>query len=431
MLATRSGRERKNPSRELELARELRRKEKQLAEAVALVELSRKARGLLLGGRGRLHSPEVRSQVYDLVAETVSRGARQSSACRLLGLSARTLQRWRKPGGVRDGRPEARRTPANRLEEYERGRLLEVLHSPAFQGLSPRQLVPRLADQDVYLASESTLYRLLRAQRVPGRARGIHRARPLHEQLASAPNQIWSWDITYLKGPERGRFLYLYLVMDVFSRRIMGWRLHTEESAERASALIRELCQDNAVDPKGLVLHADNGRPMRSATMLSTLRRLGIVPSFSRPGVSNDNTFVESLFHTLKGRPDYPSAGGFPSLPLARAWVTRFVDWYNSQHLHSRLGYVTPDDRYLGRDAGVLERRARLYERARAQRPERWSRPPRSWAPAQPTRAIVRTYVGLQRMPHCLPSKGPRHQATTGLTRLGVKKRSPPVPQAQ
>jgi putative transposase len=374
-----------------EFEREHERQRRALSEARALLMLSTKARGLTLGGRGRLHAPDVRSQVRGLVEQAVAEGARQSSACRLLGLSSRTLQRWRQAAQARDGRSQTRRPPANRLDEQERRHALELLRSPAFQGLSPRQIVPRLADQDRYLASESTLYRLLRADGgSPSLRGGAPPSRPMHEQSALAPNQIWSWDITYLRGPERGSFLYLYLVMDVFSRRIMGWRIHPEESARRAALLIRQTCRSNGVNPSGLILHADNGGPMKGATMVNTLRRLGIIPAYSRPRVSNDNTFVESLFGTLKGRPSYPREP-FPSTVAARTWVTRFVDWYNREHLHSRLGYVTPEDRYFGRDTRIFQRRARLYERARAQHPGRWSLRIRTWAPpADPPRTRVR-----------------------------------------
>jgi transposase InsO family protein len=369
------------------LERELHCKEKALREAWALIVLLKKAEGLSLGGRGRLHTPDVRRRVDALLFEAVANGARASLACQLLGLSLRTLQRWRKSGREQDGRTGARRSPANRLEAYEQAHVLELLHSPDFQGLSPRQIVPRLADQGLYVASESTMYRLLRAHmHPPGR-----RARPRQEpvRIVSAPNQAWCWDITYLKGPSRGTFFYLYLVMDIFSRRIMGWRIHSEESTRRAAVLIRRACQENAVQPAGLTLYSDNGRPMKGASLLSALRRLGIIPSFSRPRVSNDNAFAEALFHTLKGRPFYPTQG-FSSLREARAWMARFVEWYNQEHLHSGLGYVTPNDRYFGRDAKVLKRRARLYARARAKQPLRWSLHVRSWAPAEFPRVLLR-----------------------------------------
>ena len=252
------------------------------------------------------------------------------------------------------------------------------------RGLSPRQLVPLLADQGLYVASESTLYRLVRSERPiqtePLPRPSAHSETPVRAALA--PNQLWSWDITYFRGPVRGSFLYLYLVMDLYSRRIMGWQVESVESAEHAARLIRMACSAHGVDPRGLVLRSDNGGPMRGATLLYTLKRLGILPSFSRPRVSDDNPFSESLFRTLKLNPFYPRQG-FSSCEEARGWVARFVSWYNGQHLHSRLGFVTPDDRYFGRDHLILTRRRALYARLSLAKPRRWSRAPRSWTASQ------------------------------------------------
>ncbi|WPB73240.1 IS3 family transposase [Archangium violaceum] len=365
------------------LKRELRQREKELEEALALLRLVERAQGPRTGQRGRLHGPQERQRVRVLVEEALAGGARLSKACRLVGISARTFQRWRNPWHAEDRRARARRQPANRLSEHERLQALQLLHSAKYRGMSPRQLVPRLADQGIYVASESTLYRLLRAQpRRDPRPRPWSRSPPSH--LATAPNQIWSWDITYLRGPARGRFLYLYLVMDIFSRRIMGWQVHQKETAEHAARLIRGTCERHALDPAGLVLRSDNGRPMRGETLRKTLRSMGILPCFSRPGVSNDNPFSEALFRTIKSRPGLPSEG-FDSLARARAWARHFVAWYNTQHLHSGLQFLTPDDRYFGREDSRLSRRREIYERAWLSRPERWSRRPRRWWSAGPT----------------------------------------------
>jgi transposase InsO family protein len=371
-----------------ELACELARTKKSLAEARALGVLSVKARGLTPGGRGRFHGPEVRQRVRTLVEEALAGGARLSAACALLGLSPRTLQRWRKPWLAEDRRALVRRPPANRLSAQERQHALQLLDSE-YRGLSPRQLVPRLADQGLYLASESTFYRLLRQarRRAPPALALTPLPHPQWTQVVTGPDQVWSWDITYLRAPGRGTFLYLYLIVDVFSRRIMGWRIHRVETAGHAARLIHGTCARHGIEPA--VLHSDNGRPMKGARMLGALRRLGIVPSFSRPRVCNDNTFVEALFHTLKGRPAYPPEG-FASLRKATAWMGRFVAWYNGEHLHGGLGHVTPDDRYSGRDAEVLARRARLYQHARSERPGRWSRHARRWSQAEPPRVLVR-----------------------------------------
>lgn len=260
--------------------------------------------------------------------------------------------------------------------------MLAVLSSAEHAGMSPKQLVPKLADQDVYLASESTFYRLQRRAGLRRSARRPTRAyvtRGTTVHRAAGPNQVWSWDITWLPTPVRGRFLYLYLVMDVWSRRIMGWEVQDCESHHVAAELIMRCCDDASVDPRGLVLHSDNGNPMRGGLMIATLQWLGIVPSFSRPHVANDNPYSEALFRTLKGAPAYPSR--FAGLETASRWVEHFVAWYNGRHRHSAIRYVTPDERHLGLDRAILARRQALYERARARRPDRWSRHTRNWQP--------------------------------------------------
>jgi transposase InsO family protein len=206
----------------------------------------------------------------------------------------------------------------------------------------------------------------------------VTRGTTVHE--AVAPNQVWSWDITWLPTTLRGRYLYLYLVLDIWSRRIVGWDVHEREGADEAAALIRRICDETGIDPKGLVLHSDNGKPMRGSTMVSTLQWLGIVPSFSRPHVSDDNPYSEALFRTLKHAPAYPRLP-FADLAAAIGWVRRFVAWYNGEHRHSSIRYVTPDERRFGVERAVLARRRALYEQARRRKPERWSRGTRNWNP--------------------------------------------------
>lgn len=318
-----------------------------------------------------------------LLDEAAASGASLEAACELLGFSVRTVQRWRKSAHVDDERIGPRRSPKNQLSEAERTRVLKLVNAEPYRDLSPKQIVPRLADKGVYIASESTMYRLLRAAgQLKHRARSkAPSKRARQEHVATAPNQVWSWDITYLKGPVRGVFLYLYLVVDVYSRRIMGWQVHEAESMDLAASLVRRICSDNRLDPKGIVLHSDNGGPMKGSTMLATLHALGIVPSFSRPQVSDDNPFSEALFRTLKYRPAYPDHP-FESLEAARGWVNRFVDWYNLEHLHSGIRFVTPESRHIGHDAAILAERHVVYEKARRAHPERWSGGSRNWAPA-------------------------------------------------
>ncbi len=318
-----------------------------------------------------------------LIVECVAAGARLSSACRIVGISARTLQRWKlRPDGD-DLRTAPRRTPANALSPAEIAQLVKVMTSPLYAGLSPKQLVPLLADAGLYLASESTMYRLrrrLELQAPPRAASRTHVTRASVVHSASGPNQVWSWDITYLPTTVRGRFLLLYLMMDVWSRRIMGWEIHERESAESAAALFLRICSENDLDPKGLVLHSDNGKAMRGSTMITTLQRLGVVPSFSRPYVSNDNAYSEALFRTLKYTPAYPRLP-FAGEDSARTWVARFVRWYNTEHRHSGIRYVTPNQRHSGQDVPILEKRHALYTLAHRANPERWARSTRNWAP--------------------------------------------------
>jgi putative transposase len=205
------------------------------------------------------------------------------------------------------------------------------------------------------------------------------------EHVAMGPNQVWSWDITYLPTVIRGRFFYLYLILDIYSRRIMGWTVQAVESAEHAAALFRATCDAQPVDPHGLILRSDNGGPMRGSTLLATLQWLGIVTSFSRPATSSDNPFSEALFRTLKYRPTWPSKP-FASVEQARDWVASFVAWYNSEHRHSALRFVTPNERHDGREGAILAHRTRVYEQARRRRPERWSGTIRNWMPIGPVR---------------------------------------------
>jgi putative transposase len=310
-------------------------------------------------------------------------GARLHVACQVIGVSARTIQRWKRHPDVDDRRCGPRHRPGNALSTREEAQVLALLTSAEYGHLSPKQLVPRLADEGRYLASESTMYRLKHrvgfgARRSPMLRTEVTRGTTVHRAMRS--NQVWSWDITYLPTLIRGRFLRLYLVIDVWSRRIVGWEVHDGEVADRAATLIQRICAESGVDPKGLVLHSDNGKPMRGNTMVATLQWLGIVPSFSRPHVCNDNPYSEALFRTLKHTPAYPRLP-FASREAARQWVARFVTWYNTQHRHSAIRYVTPDQRHGGADIAILAHRELLYERARRRTPLRWSGKIRNWTP--------------------------------------------------
>jgi transposase InsO family protein len=324
--------------------------------------------------------------IVDLIAQAQASGARLAPACDLLGISARTVERWRADPEIGDRRCGPQHRPSNALAPVEEAQVVTVLTSSRYAGLSPKQLVPQLADEGLYLASESTMYRLQRRlglrtkRRTTGRTH-VTRASTVHQ--ATGPNQVWSWDITWLPTTLRGAYLYLYLIMDVWSRRIVGWQIAERETADVAATLISRTCSEGNVDPRGLVLHSDNGKAMRGNTMISTLQWLGVIPSFSRPHVSDDNPYSEALFRTLKHTPAYPRLP-FADVASATRWMTRFVDWYNGMHRHSAIRYVTPDQRHHGRECTVLADRHELYERMRRANPERWSGRTRNWLPVGP-----------------------------------------------
>lgn len=322
--------------------------------------------------------------IQRLLSEAHQSGARLAKACEVLGVSPRMVERWKASESLEDGRKGPKKEPVNKLSELERRRLLKVVNSPAYRDLSPKQIVPKLADDGVYLASESTIYRVLREE---GQMNHRERSRPAthsrpKEHEATGANQVWSWDITYLPSAVRGMFYYLYLVMDVWSRKIVGFEVHPAESMELSAEMITRLCEEHGIDKEQLVLHSDNGGPMKGATMLLTLQKLGVMPSFSRPQVSDDNPYSEALFRTLKYRPEYPGKP-FESLEDAIAWVTGFVTWYNTEHLHSGIKFVTPEDRHGGLSDEILAKRKEVYEQARRKNPSRWSRQTRNWDPVQ------------------------------------------------
>ncbi len=360
-----------------------------------------------------------RAEVVSLIDDAVKSGARIEVACAELGLTARTVQRWRaKPGLGEDARHGPSRPPKQKLSPAERAAVLDLVNSPTCRDLAPAQIVARLADQRMYVASEATIYRLLRAH---GQLAHRHCSAPRKhhapkELVADGPNQVWSWDITYLPSCVRGQFFYLYLFVDIWSRRIVKAEVHAREDGDIAARMLRDACREHDVDPNTLTVHADNGGPMKAATMLATMRALGVASSFSRPHVSDDNPFSEALFRTLKYVPNYPRKP-FASVDAAWAWVERFVAWYNNEHRHSGIGFVTPTERHNGADITVLLARRVVYERARQAHPERWSGSTRAWdAPARvtlnpdslPTEA--RAESGLRCGAHSLPSMAPHHK---------------------
>lgn len=307
-------------------------------------------------------------------------GLTQLDSCETVGVGQRTLQRWRLRPMLEDGRKGPIQAPANRLSSEERAKIIDITIRPEFCNKSPHQIVPALADRGEFIASESSFYRVMKAQEVFAH-RGLSQPKKMHRPKpfeATKPNEVYSWDITYLLSSLRGQYFYLYMFIDIFSRKIVGWRVHDRESADLSSALLSEICFKEGINENQLSLHADNGGPMKGATMLVTMQKLGVVPSFSRPSVSDDNPFSESLFKTLKYCPQYPTKP-FASLLEATIWVEAFVTWYNTEQLHSGINFVTPLSRHEGRDVNILEKRKLIYEEAKEKNPSRWSGKIRNW----------------------------------------------------
>ena len=290
-------------------------------------------------------------------------------ACRALGVSRATWYRRRRPA---PGRQQPRPTPARALDDTERGYVLDVLASPRFVDRSPSEVVATLLDEGQYLCSERTMYRILAAEQ-PVRERRNQLAHPRYakpELLATAPNQTWSWDITRLLGPKRWTYFYLYVVLDIFSRYVVGWMVAQRESAALAARLIEQTCLKQDIQPQVLTLHSDRGAPMTSKCTAQLLADLGVTRSLSRPQVSDDNPFSEAQFKTLKYHPGFP--GRFAHITAATVFCRSFFPWYNTEHRHGGIAMLTPDDVHHGRAPRMLEQRERTLRLAWSHHPERF-----------------------------------------------------------
>lgn len=260
--------------------------------------------------------------------------------------------------------------------------IIETCNKKDYASLPPSQIVPKLADKGIYIASESTFYRVLKSHNQlthRGKTKAPKTQAKPTTYIADGPNQLWSWDITYLPHQVRGKYYYLYLVEDVFSRYGVTWDVHEKESGEHAAELMTKAVIKEKCFNKPLVLHSDNGAPMKSLTLRAKLHDLSITTSYSRPRVSNDNPYSESLFRTIKYSPSYPEKG-FASLEEARKWVSEFMHWYNHHHCHSKIKFVTPAQRHHGVDDEILKARKVVYLKAKAKNPARWSGPVRNWS---------------------------------------------------
>lgn len=323
-----------------------------------------------------MNSTEVKMVVRDAAVEARTSGLSIKRISEVTGISMRTLQRWSQE--LKDDRRKgSRRQIQHKLTEEERREIIRVVNLPEYRGLNPAEIVAILAENGHYIGSERTIYRILKEERMlihrgPGRG-PVSRNRPSHQ--ATEPGQLLSWDITYLHTNIKGLYFYLYMVMDVWSRKIVSWEVHTEEKSELSARMIDRLSHE--IDLSNAILHADNGGPMKGSTMLLKLYELGVTASFSRPRVSEDNPYSEALFKTLKYRPGYP--GRFTSLESARNWVADFVHWYNHEHRHSGISYVTPEQRHTGQDLAILKKRARTFAAAKKKNPSRWSQGSKEW----------------------------------------------------
>ena len=305
-----------------------------------------------------------------------------------LGVGLTTLQRWRRQfaggGDGTDCRKGSLRNVSHRLTEEERQRILLTCNQPEFASLPPGQIVPVLADRGLFIGSERSFYRVLHAHGQAhrrGRARLPQEPRAVPRLRADGPNQVWSWDISYLPTSVKGIWLYLYLVIDVWSRKVVAWDVEDCEDPKLAANLVTRACLRERIGKRRLqplILHADNGNAMRAATLEVRLEELGVLRSFSRPRVSNDNPYSESLFRTIKYRPDYPRMP-FTSKEQACLWVLDFVEWYNHRHRHSGIKFVTPEQRRFGEAVEICRQRNHVYEQARLANPKRWSRSIRCW----------------------------------------------------
>jgi transposase InsO family protein len=322
------------------------------------------------------------------IAAAHQAGARLRLACEIAGIDVRTLQRWSARQGLvsGDGRPDAvRPVPAHALTLEERQQILHVANEPRFADMPPARIVPALADEGVYVASESSFQRVLREHgqtRHRGRAKAPRKSRPPTTHVATAARQLWCWDMTFLPASVIGHWFYLYLILDVYSRKIVGFEVHDSDDADHAAHLLKRTALAEGIHamPTKPVLHGDNGSTLKATTVLAMLQWLGVKPSYSRPRVSDDNAYVESLFRTAKYRPEFPDTG-FADLARARAWAADFVHWYNHEHMHSGIRYVSPAQRHAGQDQAILAARQEVYLQARERNPRRWSGTTRNWTP--------------------------------------------------
>lgn len=321
-----------------------------------------------------------------------------SATCRALGVSRATLDRRQRPPSPRPPRPR----PARALAPEEETAVLAVMHAERFADRAPAAIVATLLDEGVFLCSPRSMYRLLTKHKEVRERRNQlrHPAYAMPKLLATKPNEVWTWDITKLSGPVTWTCFHLYVILDLYSRYVVGWMIAPNESAELAKTLIAASCTKQGIVPGTLTLHADKGPSMTSKPVAFLLADLGVTKSHSRPYVSNDNAFSESAFKTLKYRPEFPER--FGSIEDARAFCVRFFAWYATEHRHSGIAMLTTEDVHYGRAPATLAARGVVLDAAYALHPERFVRrpprpaalPPKVWI-NPPTVTALPTPAGL------------------------------------
>lgn len=293
--------------------------------------------------------------------------------CEALGLSRATYYRTMASTSLeKESSPGARNPVPRALHPEERKQVLDLMHSERFMDQAPREIYATLLDEGRYLCSVRTMYRILEQEsKVRERRNQLrHPAYEKPELLATTPNQVWSWDITKLLGPVKWTYYYLYVILDIFSRYVVGWMLARQESAALAQRLIEETCHKQAIEPNQLTIHADRGSSMTSKPVAFLLADLGVTKTHSRPHTSNDNPFSEAQFKTLKYRPDFPQR--FGSIEEARSFCQSFFSWYNQEHHHAGIGLLTPHMLHYGQADQVLEARRMILHQAYQATPERF-----------------------------------------------------------
>jgi putative transposase len=304
------------------------------------------------------------------IAERLGEQIGVKRACAVLRVPRSRVYRARQP----QGQPSARPLPAAALSSDEREQVRQVLNSERFQDKAPRQVYAALLDEGAYLCHWRTMYRVLAGHDEVRERRNLvtHPTYRKPELLATAPNQVWSWDITRLRGPVKWTYFYLYVLLDIYSRYVVGWMIAERETATLAKDLVETACTRQGIAPDQLILHADNGGPMRARSLALLLDDLGVSASHSRPHTSDDNPFSEAQFKTLKYHPGYPDR--FGSIQDARAWARPFFDWYNQQHYHTALNLLTPASVHFGLAEAIRQHRQGVMNAAYAAHPERFSK---------------------------------------------------------